>query len=282
MHLESLKHDLRTIAPQSAQWTELSGGRTNRVWRVQDSATDFVCKLYCGADNNPMFANNPRAEYACLTHLNGLKIAPEPVRFLTVPRGQVLIYRYIDADLWTQDCPSVARILHRVHTLAPPPRLPTSPIGSKAILDHASAILSMLPAAEAARIHPLRPEPVVVPPVAPAFVHGDVVPANVLNTQDGVVLIDWQCPALGDPASDLACFLSPAMQTVYGTRPLTADQQTAFLASYPDPETTARYRQLQPAYHFRMAAYCLWRVAQGNQDYQPAFKAEQSALLAQL
>ena len=38
-------------------------------------------------------------------------------------------------------------------------------------------------------------------------------------------LIDWQCPALGDPAEDIACFLSPAMQVIYGAGPLDAARE---------------------------------------------------------
>jgi hypothetical protein len=65
---------------------------------------------------------------------------------------------------------------------------------------------------------------------------------------------------------------------VYGDGPLDADQETAFLESYDDPQVSARYEALRSAYHYRMAAYCLWRVQQGNADYSAAFEAEVAAL----
>lgn len=103
-------------------------------------------------------------------------------------------------------------------------------------------------------------------------------PGNLLLNDDAVVLIDWQCPAIGDPAEDIAIFLSPAMQYVYRGKPLTDDEEAAFLAAYRDRAITRRYRALKPWFHWRMAAYCLWRARNGSPDYAPAFRLEAAAL----
>lgn len=264
--------------PENAVWTALAGGRTNRVWRVQADAGDLVCKLYRGRDSNPLFGNDPQAEFACLSALKGQGIAPEPVRMLRRDAGTVLIYRYLSGTVWRQGVEPVAQLLRRVHGVAPPDGLRTAPVGGAAVLAQADRILESLSGDAARRLRGWRPLVDAQGPSALCFLHGDVVPANLLQTPDGLRLIDWQCPALGDPVDDLACFLSPAMQVVYGSGPLAADQARAFLAAYGDADATARYRALRRAYSYRMAAYCLWRVRQGNPDYSAAFEVEVAAL----
>ena len=103
-------------------------------------------------------------------------------------------------------------------------------------------------------------------------------PGNIITGPQGITLIDWQCPALGDPAEDLAAFLSPAMQWLYRGQTLTPDQEQVFLSAYPNPETTARYRALKPLFHWRMAAHCLWKSERGAQDYATALRLELQAL----
>lgn len=123
--------------------------------------------------------------------------------------------------------------------------------------------------------------PDVVPSGRRALLHGDPVPGNLILSPDGPVLIDWQCPATGDPTEDLAIFLSPAMQMFYRGRPLSADEAATFLGAYGDAATVARYRALAPWHHWRMAAYCLWRMARGGGDSRAeaaAFDAELAAM----
>lgn len=264
--------------PENAVWTALTGGRTNRVWRVQAAGGDFVCKLYRGRDDNPLFANDPQAEFKCLTALSGQSIAPDPARMMQRDAGTVLLYRYLEGSVWRRDAGPVAGLLRRVHAIRPPDGLRNSPVGADAVLAQADAILASVSGPAARTLPALRPVVDVPPPADLCFLHGDVVPANLLQTPDGLRLIDWQCPALGDPVDDLACFLSPAMQVIYGDGPLGTDQVRAFLEAYGDPDVTARYKALSLAYHYRMAAYCLWRVQQGNADYRAAFEAEIRAL----
>ncbi len=91
-------------------------------------------------------------------------------------------------------------------------------------------------------------------------------------------MIDWQSPAVGDPVIDLFCFLSPAMQIAYGDGPLQAAEASEFLAEYPARDVVDRYLVLCPILHWRMAAYCAWRVEQGEEIYDPAMRAELTAL----
>ena len=124
----------------------------------------------------------------------------------------------------------------------------------------------------------MEPQGHVAPSGRRRLVHGDPVPGNIVTGPGRAALIDWQCPALGDPAADLAIFASPAMQQVYRGAPLSEAESAAFLAAYPDEETVARYRALRPWYHWRMAAYCLFRAERGRAGYAAGLTLERAAL----
>ena len=51
-----------------------------------------------------------------------------------------------------------------------------------------------------------KPETTVDPLASQQMIHGDPVPANVIVSDGVAKLIDWQCPAFGDPAEDLSHF----------------------------------------------------------------------------
>jgi aminoglycoside phosphotransferase (APT) family kinase protein len=59
-------------------------------------------------------------------------------------------------------------------------------------------------------------------------------------------LIDWQCPAVGDPCEDIAIFLSPAMQLAYRGTVLSRAEEQVFLTAYSDASTLKRYANIAP------------------------------------
>lgn len=93
-----------------------------------------------------------------------------------------------------------------------------------------------------------------------------------------ITLIDWQCPAIGDPTHDIAIFLSPAMQLLYRGAPLSENEVRQFLAGYPDQDIAQRYHELADWFHWRMACYCLLRASQGATDYSQAIELELSSI----
>ena len=238
----------------------LEGGRTNRVWR----AGDRVAKQVIESAATPLFPNNAQAEWDALTALAGHQIAPEPL----ARSGTSIAYRYLDGRAGGTPPADVARLLHKVHQIPPFAGLRRAAMGQEVI----AAGLAMLES----RNSPLRALAPAPPscPDKPALVHTDPVPANIVRVGTDDYLIDWQCPALGDPVEDIAHYLSPAMQTLYGPGALGAADRAAFLDAYPDKEHVQRYRKDGRAFHWRMAAYCDWQVAVGNTDYAPALAAE--------
>ncbi|PIB23295.1 hypothetical protein BFP76_08845 [Amylibacter kogurei] len=259
------------------EWRVQSGGRTNHVWHLRGAGCELVCKLYDHTQDNPLFANSPVAEFACLQHLDGLGVAPRPFGFVETPLGQVLLYHYVKGDIWARDAQHVAQLLGRIHKVKPPNGLRQIAGDVDAIVAQTFGILERLDKATASGLIAKQPHIHAVENVPVCFIHTDVVPGNLIEGKNGLCLIDWQCPALGDPIVDMAMFLSPAMHHIYGEHALSIEEQTAFLAGFSDTQV-ARYHHLSPLYHWRMAAYCTWRAQCGDEGYGDAATAELAAL----
>lgn len=272
-----------------ARWTMLDGGRTNRLWHVDDPRGPRVVKLYDTNAATPLFRNDPAAEALVLSALHETGLAPRLIGVIATERDPILIYRHQPGHAWRTGTEPVARTLKVLHATVLDDdlrTLPRAPDGSAALMRQAHEILSGLTAAQARQL----PPPVSMPDVPPSgllcLLHGDPVPDNLICPADDQnampVLIDWQCPAIGDPVLDLALFLSPAMQTIGRGRPLSSTERQAFLSAYGNPAISRRLDALQPLLHWRMAAYCLWKIHHPRPDpaYRPALEAELAALSA--
>jgi hypothetical protein len=267
------------LIPASAAWTPLSGGRTNRLWHVAAPFRDLTVKLFSRGDDNPLFGNDPLAEERLLTHLSDTGLAPRLVHAGKTPLGHCLVYSHVPGAIWSGDPRPVAATLRRLHAVQPPPGLHPAPDGSAALAQQTLRILALCPAPQAQHLRGLRPGQRAVPASGTlCLLHGDCVPGNLILGPDGLTLIDWQCPAVGDPTEDIATFLSPAMQSVYRDATLSPDEIHAFLTGLDAPHLVARYRALAPWYHWRMAAYCLWKSLRGDADYATALALELACL----
>ena len=251
----------RLPALKDQPWLPLAGGRTNRLWRVGQA----VIKAYDSAAASPLFPNDPAAEARALELLGPLGLAPE---FVGAGDGW-LAYAHVDGQVWQSNPAPVARMLARLHQVSPWGFRPAAS-GSAALLAQAQAIA----AACRSTLPPAPPDPGVPPVSRPCLIHADAVAGNLIDGPGGITLIDWQCPASGDPTEDMATFLSPAMQWLYRGRVLSPPETEAFLSAYPDPDVTTRYLRLRPLYRWRMAAHCLWKADRGAPDYEQALAAE--------
>lgn len=257
--LASLQIALLQLDPRLAtvNWIVLSGGRTNRLWRVGD----YTVKQFDSAASSPLFPNDVEAEARALALFSPLGIAPR----LRAVGADWLIYDYIEGSAWSSDPAPVARVLHRLHKVRlAADSFRAAPNGSAAVLVDAQRIFPM----------PDAPADPCLGPVAPAPIHADAVVGNVLQSAAGPVLIDWQCPAMGDPVEDICTFISPAMSWLYSGTPVSSDWVEAFWEAYPDSDVLTRARAMQPLYRWRIAAYCAWKVARGDVDYAQALKLE--------
>lgn len=275
------------LFPSTGRWSAMSGGNTNSVWHVSGGPRALVVKLYDAAADTLLFANDPDAEEASLIALAGAGLAPDLLAAAVTPLGRSLVYPHLPGRPWrTGDDPApVSERLAHLHTQPRATALPIGSLGPGRLRDDTLAICELLGREGtdlARRLPSLSSTPNDAPTV---FIHGDPTAANTLLTPEGVRFIDWQCPAFGDPADDLAVFLSPAMQIVSGNLPLGPEEEARFLTAYAEAaerghETVARYRALAPLYHARMTAYALWRAGRGAAVYARAAKAERARITA--
>ena len=264
----------------SGQWRDQEGGQTNRLWHLPSG---MVVKLYITDPPNPLFANDAAAEWASLVALGGTGLAPRPGARGRSAAGDWIAYNHVPGRTWRETPGPVAALLRRLHDRPLPDDLAShltcAPQGAAAVMDPARPLLADLPERDASRLAKLDPGPMPAPPPGRSvLLHGDPVPGNLIVAVGTVTLIDWQCPALGDPTHDLALFLSPGMQIVYRGTPLTAAEEQETLVAYGCVETAARLTALRPAWHWRMAVYCHWKAHRGAAIYARAAGAEEARL----
>ncbi|WP_425092229.1 phosphotransferase [Tropicimonas sp. S265A] len=256
----------------------LPGGRTSTVLLVSlgDERSQIVVKLAREDLANPLFQNKPHDEWAALCALSRHGVAPMPVGMHPLQDGTVLIlYQYLSGNSGVPTAPDLARVLKRLHRIAPLKRFPIRPHAPDALLQEAEAMLAdtVLPPWATS----LRPTCLpTVHPFQPCLVHRDPIASNTVSTVSGdLVLIDWQCPAIGDPVEDIAHATSPAMAVVYGAEPVTPE---TLLMAYDDDQTARRATQLLPFYRWRMLCYCNWKAHQGDDAYAAAMEHEAADL----
>ena len=266
--------------PAPGNWAALPGGQTNRCWRVAAGSETWVVKLFDGDAGNPLFPNSARDEAQMLRLLSPRGLAPRLIDEVGTPRGPCLIYVHADGVPWHENPAVVGKALSRLHRQDAPAGLRQLKGGSDRLITQTEDIIARLPERERERFRSLQPEGSVTAAGSVALLHGDPVPGNVIVAGQRITLIDWQCPAIGDPVEDLAIFLSPAMQRIYRGRPLSEAEKSAFIGAYGGHGIQDRIGSLAAWYHWRMAAYCTWKAAQGCREYEEAAALEIAALTA--
>jgi thiamine kinase-like enzyme len=252
-------------------WHIQTGGRTNKVWRLKGEK-DLICKLYLETKTNPLFNNNPDAEYACLLLLHGSDISPKPYKFLKTPFGEVLLYNYIKGHTWSHDVENVSELLNRIRKHKYPKGLRLLSNLSSDIKQTGFEIINRLNDYHKNELMNICPD-VSISDIEPVLLHTDVVPGNLILGKQGLRLIDWQCPAIGDPIVDIMMFLSPSMHEIYGSGKLSMKDHEVFLMNLTS-DLRNRYNKIGSLYHWRLAAYCFWKAEQGFIEYESAAMAE--------
>ena len=258
----------------------LTGGFWNRVYRLRskkNASLDWVVKQFVQVPVNPMFPILPAAEHSALHLLQGQQCAPTPIAFIAdSPAGSLLVYWYVQGSSWNGDLEAAATLLARVQGVPIDAfaenafrKLPTD---APELQKHAQGMLQRHQSAMSNSVRELRPTLSAQschPKLREVLVHTDCGPGNMVSSPDGLRLIDWQCPGIGDGLQDVVTFLSPAMQVLYGYPVLTLAQEQQFLGAYfsaldehpsDAQETLARLHSVRSSHHYRFAAYCAMRA----------------------
>ena len=264
-----------------AGWRALQGGQTNQLWQVDTAKGAKVIKLFRPNSDTPLFPNDPSCEARMLAALAPSGLAPVLSHQGSCALGTVLIYDHQPGELWSQDPARAAKLLKRLHAHPIPDGLRHMPGGSDMVEGQVATMWASLTPALQSELTRLKPQTPVAASRKTALLHGDPVPGNLLigATAAQDMLIDWQCPALGDVTEDLALFLSPAMQQIYRGQPLNTAEHARFLDAYGEGEITDRLAVMAPWHHWRMVAYCGWKATQGSAAYAAALPLEMEALI---
>jgi thiamine kinase len=266
------------VADEDIVWTRLVGGFHNDVHLVcipssseseSDGTARVVVKHFVADVGNPLYPQLPGDENRALVALAGTGLAPIPLAYSDDLDGRaVLVYRYVEGEMWSSGVAAVGRLLRRLHTAAVTSGFRPLPVAVEDLAVHARRIIGDVRSdPNVARVHAHIDRRVAVEGDDRAafrtLVHTDCGPGNlVVVDDDRLVLIDWQCPGIGDPVEDLTNFVSPAIQILYDRPPLSDDDVAEFLEAYGDHGTTTRFEWKRWHYHARLAAYCAFRRAE--------------------
>lgn len=249
----------------------LPGGYQNEVYRIRGEGIDWVVKRFSPSADVTLFPNLPQAEAMALQRLAAHNVAPHPISFTGIEgEAPVLVYEFYVGHPWSGGVASVAGLL-RVLANVDGEGFRAVPMSPGEILAQGDSFLTRCTTDARQRLMARRPKPVEMAVGPRRLIHTDFGPGNLIEGADGLKAIDWQCPAAGDPAEDLAAFLSPAFQILYSRAPLTSVEEAELLEAYDDAETIERLRKLRPCFDWRMAAYCAMR-----QVYWAALRPEAS------
>ena len=165
--------------------------------------------------------------------------------------ASLLVYDFVEGDMWDGDMASVARLLLRKEA-ADPTGFRTVPLTIPDIIAEGNALFARCASQPEATAPPHVDVP---PPPKLSLIHTDI-GVNLVGAGSNLRLIDWQCPAIGDIYS----FLSPTFQILGMRAPLTQFQVRDFWDALARPDLEERYALLRPGYAWRFAGYCAWRA----------------------
>jgi aminoglycoside phosphotransferase (APT) family kinase protein len=262
----------------------LTGGYLNQVYRVRDVGIDWVVKRFMPETELALFPNFPADEAEALKRASAHGLAPKPIGFFP-GENPVLVYEFCEGEVWAEGIGAVARLMRRLRGVDAAGFRPV-PMSPAEILAEGDAFLAIVEPEMRASLLAMRPAPFATDRVERSFLHTDIGPGNIIVARDGnLVVIDWQCPAAGDPIQDMIAFLSPAFQILYGCTPLSGEQEAEFHRAYDDPATKERYDRMLPFYDWRMAGYCATRklkYAETRPEASARYDRALNALLARL
>ncbi len=238
------------------------------AWLGSGGRQDIVLKQYSGPARNPLFPNDPQAEARLLDVLAINPIAPKRLASFETAEGTCNVYAHIPGETWVAGAADVARLMKRLHDTPAPLGLRVVADGRAQLVEQTREILAQC--RDCADLTQVPRGQSVAPSCDLSLLHGDIVPGNLIRNKSGLHLIDWQCPAMGDPCEDIAIFLSPAMQQLYRGSPLTHHEIDEFWGAYDNTIVRRRYESLASLYHWRMASYCQWQIENGRPDYVAA------------
>ena len=258
-------------------WVKLSGGHSNCLWRVETLTGTIVVKSYPKVWNNPVFGNSPELESLSLELFAPLNVSPAKLGGGTADGAAFLVYEHlnqVDKPVCTEE---VGRLLRQVHKVD----LSKSSLGNVAA-QAPNPIISLLQTdtiwPEKLKMALEEAQQNISKSKVRCLLHGDPTLSNIVQSENGLRLLDWQCPRLGDPCWDIAVFMSPAMRMAYGHSEIISEEADQFFYGYGEQTVRDRFETKQTSYSAIFAAYSFLQMQKGQLEYTTGFEAEMALL----
>ena len=235
----------------------LSGGITNRNYRVQLGAETFVVRI--PAPGAGLLGIDRQIEHQASQLADACGVGPEVVAFLE-PEA-VLVTRFIPGESVSdaavhlpQTLERVAESLTAIHHAGVVPSVfsPFRVVESYATIAGERAV--SLPAAHARAAAIASAIEQAVPLVPPLLCHNDLLNANFIDDGTRIRVVDWEYAGMGDPAFDLGNFAV--------NHDLGEDEERFFLTAYAGDATPARIARLRLMRLMSDFREAMWGVVQ--------------------
>ena len=254
-------HRLPELAGRELTLTALSGGITNRNFRVDADGTDQRWVIRLAGNDTHLLGISREVEHAATVAAAGVGVGPEVTAFIR-PEGY-LVTRFIVGEPVSAEAVHhpdtlrrVADSLRRIHD---GPAIPGLFVSLR--------IVEAYRALAVARGVPIPPEydratdaarrierALLADPIEPRPCHNDLLNANFIDDGRHIRIIDWEYAGMGDPFFDLGNFSI--------NHELESDEDVLFLEAYDgsiDPRRLARLTLMRVVSDFREA---MWGVLQ--------------------
>lgn len=211
--LLSLDHFFE-LPPEYAQ--TLTGGLTNRCWKIVISRNE----AYVWRPNTPItkaFSISRFQEYQILNAIQEAHIAPKAIHI----NDQGLLVDWIEGESLTDQLSidSLLKTMVKIHSLDTN-RIPVAPFNFTARVDHYWMLLrDELKLASYQQVYQQWRNAPSLADIGTTLCHFDLAGYNMVHTQDGHKVIDWEYAAIADPRLDLTLSIDvmdeKPLETVY-------------------------------------------------------------------
>ncbi|MFP2769333.1 choline kinase family protein [Oceanisphaera sp. KMM 10153] len=260
----------RLLASLPRQWqgqlTPLTGGYTNRCWRLDTARGAYWLRLGC--DNPALLGIDRTLELRA--HSAAAEAGLAPVIRFSRPAQGLLILDWLAEPDWCGREPDLPLLMSRVARLHKiPVKLPLLDLAAQA--HHYQRQLMPL-APELAVFASRFSSPLLNPAFTPVFCHHDLNAANLMGERPW--LLDWEYAARGDAAFELA--------VIADSFELNSEQEQALLAAYRDAGGTLDWCRFQVRRPWVQWLTALWAALQYRRDPAPRYLELQRRALGRL
>jgi thiamine kinase-like enzyme len=206
-------HRLPELAGRDLTLTSLSGGITNRNFRVDATGTDERWVIRLAGNDTHLLGISREVEHAATVAAAGVGVGPEVTAFIR-PEGY-LVTRFIVGEPVTAEAvhqpETIRRVADSLRRIHDGPAIPGLFVPLRIVEAYRALAIArgvpIPPEYDAATDASRRIErALLADPIEPRPCHNDLLNANFIDDGHRIRIIDWEYAGMGDPFFDLGNF----------------------------------------------------------------------------